>query len=354
MRTFPALALLATLAAPGSAARAAEESPFPPGTSSQRLEGLRCSLVMPAEWDPAKERSLVVVLHGAGGSETGMAGSLAFLAEREFVVLAPKSVGPTWVKNDLDAVRRIVADLRKRLRVGPERLHALGFSNGGWNLAPVAFDEDLRFTSATWVAAGFTGGSVPKHARRGMGALALAGEKDPNRDEAERTVDLLQGKVRSVMCRVQPGKAHEWPDALMPFYGWWLEVQEGRFVPGECLPFDWIEDPAKGPALSAERRTGALAYLYSKDQAADPVAKALQNEVLLDPLVQRFGRQCVAWRLERGEAADLLRDQKVAGTPAVVVFDPSGKPVKALSGKIAPPVLAAALRSVAPDKSMPK
>lgn len=332
----------------------AEDPPFPPGLSSHVLEGLRCSVVMPPEFDPAKERSLLVILHGAGGTETGMAGSLQFLAAREFVVVAPKSKAATWDGKDLDAVRRIVADLRKRLRIGEGRLHGAGFSNGGWNLAPVVFDEDLRFASACWIAAGYNGGSVPKAARRTMGVLALAGETDGNRPAAEKTPDLLEGKVRHGMCRIQPGKAHEWPDGLMEFYGWWLEAQEGRFVPGECRALDWVEDGSRALALAAERRTGGLCFVWSKGDLGSAEAKAFQNEVLLDPLVQRFGGQAVAWRVEREAAGESLREWKVKETPAAVVFDRSGKVVKTLQGKVAAGALAAALRAVVPDKSLPK
>lgn len=358
------LALAAAAAAPSPPAApppaapppAAAEAPFPPGMSSATLEGLRCSVVMPPEWDPAKERSLVVILHGNGGTETGMAGSLQFLAEREFVVVAPKSRGLGWDAKDVEAVRRITADLKKRLKVGPARLHAAGFSNGGWNLAPLAFDEALVFTSACWIAAGYKGGSVPKHAKNGMGVLALAGEEDGNRPHAEKTPDLLEGKVRSAMCRLQPGKGHEWPDALMPFYGWWLEVQEGRFEPGRCLPFDWVEDPAAGAAAAKERKTGALEYWWSAKSAGDAAARALQNETLLDPLVQRFGRQCAAWKrdAEAEGAAEAMAAAKVKEVPAVVVYDRKGEAVKVLQGRITPAALAQALRAVAPDKSLPK
>jgi poly(3-hydroxybutyrate) depolymerase len=208
-----AAALALVLALAGSEG----DAPFPPGTSSQRLEGLACSLVMPEAFDPAKERSMIVILHGAGGTETGMAGSLAHLAADDFVVLAPKSAGQTWAKADLDAVLRIVADLKRRLRIGEGRLHAAGFSNGGWNLDPVAFDEKLRFASACWIAAGYKGGKPPAHAKKGMGVLALAGAEDGNRDAAEKTPDLLEGKVRSAECRIQPGLGHAWPEKLMPY-----------------------------------------------------------------------------------------------------------------------------------------
>ena len=59
--------LLALLALAPTAAAAAEE-PFPPGTSSREMEGLRCSLVIPEGDDPAAERSLLVIRHGGGGT----------------------------------------------------------------------------------------------------------------------------------------------------------------------------------------------------------------------------------------------------------------------------------------------
>ena len=349
---LPAI-LLAALAAAGAAA-GQEAAPFPPGTSSQSLEGLRCSVVMPAEFDPAKERSLVVVLHGAGGTETGMAGSLAFLAERECAVLAPKSRGQTWDKPDVDAVRRIVADLKKRLRVGNRRLHALGFSNGGWNLAPLAFDEDLGFATACWVAAGYSGGKPPDRAKKTMAVLALAGEKDPNRGAAEKTPDLLKDKVRSAEARVEPGIGHEWPAGQMPYYGWWLGLQEGRFVPGETLAFAWSDDEGAARAAMAERRTGALVYWFSKEDADRPEARTLQNETLQDPMVRVFGGRLLAWRRDRAGDAAGFAAAGLKETPAVVVLDAAGKPVKTLQGKISAQALAAALRSVARDKSVPK
>jgi poly(3-hydroxybutyrate) depolymerase len=124
---------------------------------------------MPAGFDVAKEHSLVVVLHGNGGTDDGMARSLMHLCKKDFVVLAPKSTGLGWNGPDVDAVRRMVADLRKRLHIGERRLHVVGFSNGGWNLAPLAFDEALRVHSACWVAAGFQGGERPAPGEEGDG-----------------------------------------------------------------------------------------------------------------------------------------------------------------------------------------
>jgi dienelactone hydrolase len=319
------------------------------------MEGLRWSVVMPASFDPARERSMIVVLHGAGGTETGMAASLSHLAEEEFVVLAPKSAGPTWAKADLDAVRRAVASLKGRLRVGEGRLHAAGFSNGGWNLSPLAFDPELRFASACWIASGWKEGKPPPHAKKGMGVLALAGAEDGNRPAAERTPGLLEGKVRSAECLLEPGLGHAWPGKLMPYYRWWLLVQEGRFTPGDCAAFDWVPDAAAAAARRAERKAGGFVYFYAADQAGDAAAKAFQNETLRDPLVRRFGSQLAAWKAERGEAAEAFAKEGLTATPAVVVHDAAGKAVKAFQGpRISPAALAAALRSVAPDRSLPK
>jgi predicted esterase len=309
---------------------------------------------MPGEWDPAQERSLMVILHGAGGTETGMAGSLAHLAEDGFVVVAPKSAGPTWAKADLDAVRRIVADLKKRLRIGEGRLHGAGFSNGGWNLAPVVFDESLGFASATWIAAGYKGGSVPKSARKTMGVLALAGSEDGNRDAAEKTPDLLEGKVRSAECRIQPGLGHEWPGKLVPYFRWWLLVQEGRFTPGDCAAFEWNASPAEAEALAKRAGSGIFLYYYDPE-ARDEAARTFQNETLRDPLVQRFGGQLAAMKNPATPGSDGLKDRGISSLPAVLLLDQDSRTLKVLCGKkLDARSLAAAFRTLAPDKSLPK
>lgn len=332
------------------------DPPFPAGTSSQELEGLRCSIVMPAEWDATKERSLAVILHGNGGTETGMAGALEFLSREGFCVLAPKSKGLGWDDADVAAVRRIVKDLVKRLHVGEGRLHGAGFSNGGWNLEKLVFEDDLPFASACWIAAGHQGRKPPDRARKTMGALALAGENDANRRAAEATPGSLEGKVRSAEVRIEPGIGHEWPKGQMEYYGWWLGVQEGRFVPGKTLAFPWSADETAARARMESGKTGGFVYWYDSRQGDDERARAFQNEVLQDSLVRRFGGQLAAWKRDRaaegGEEA--FAAEKLKETPAVVVMDRKGKVLKTLQGKISAAALGQAFRAAAPDKSLPK
>jgi len=345
-----ALAILTVLAALVPA-RAADQ-PFPAGTSSHELHGLRCSIVMPAEFDVEKEHSLVVLLHGAGGTETGMASALEFLTKDDYVVLAPKSRGQTWAANDLADVRAIVKDLKGQLNIGERRLHGAGFSNGAWNLAPVALDGELHFQSATWIAGGFTGGKLPKHAKK-MGVLALAGAEDGNRNAAEATPKSTRDDVRMAEVRIQPDLGHKWPRELMPYYGWWLGVQEDRYVPGETMAFEWRASRDDALAAIPESKAGGIEYWYSADDAEDEQARFLQNDVLQDHAVRFFGSQLTAWKLDRKEHEEAFAALKIKSTPAIVVYDKKGKPKKTLTGKIKASALGKALKFVARTRKLP-
>jgi predicted esterase len=331
----------------------AQESPYPKGSSSQNFAGLKFQLVVPDDYDPGKTWSLVVVLHGAGGTETGMAGTLQPLARDGFVVCAPKSTGQTWNTPDIGKVGEIVRHLRETLSIG-DGLHSMGFSNGGWNLAPLAFDEKLHFKSACWVAAGYNGGKVPKWARKEMGCMALAGTEDGNAPHARKTVDLLEDKVRSVECHLQPGLGHSFPNKLLPYYFYWVKVMDGRFVPGEDGSFPWKDDPGAAKERMAGEKRGGFFYFYSKGDAEKKEARALQNEVFFDRYVRFFGEQLVAVKLEREQHEDLFAELGLKTTPAVAVLDPSGKVTKKFEKKFKAKSLASALRKHAKQKRPPK
>jgi hypothetical protein len=260
-----------------------------------------------------------------------------------------------WEPDDLERVRRGIAGLKTALNVGEKRLHGAGYSNGGWNLAPVVFDEDLHFTSACWIAAGHRGGKPPKHAKKGMGVLALAGAQDGNRNAAEATPGLLEDDVRSAECRIQPDLGHSWPGELMPYYAWWLGVQEGRYVPGATLAFEWDDGGADPPPPADDGKSGSFVYWY--DTAADAeseVARVFQNETLQDPAVRFFGKQLRASKRDQSEAPERFDELGLKSTPAIVVYDAKGKVKKSLSGKIKAKSLASALRGAAKVKKQPK
>ena len=187
----------------GRAARA-DDWPYPPGRSSPVIEGLTVELDLPRELSKDKTASMVVILHGAGGTATGMAGSLREWTGLGYVICAPKSTDQTWSAPDIQAVKRIAEHMKSVLPIDPAKVHVVGFSNGGWNLDPLAFDDALHPCSATWIAAGCRTGSAPKWAKKGLGVLALAGTEDGNAKSAAETVKILDGKVRCVEARFQP------------------------------------------------------------------------------------------------------------------------------------------------------
>lgn len=347
MRWTPFLCLL-ILTGPARA----DDLPYPPGRSQHTLEGLATTILVPEELSARNPASLIVLLHGSGDTGANLAHTLTSWVELNYVVLAPSAPSGNWTLSDVQATIRIAEKLLKELPIDKRKVHSIGFSNGGWNLGPVAFSDKLKCCSATWVAAGYRGGKVSRWAKKGLGVLALAGEQDGNAGAARGTVPALAGKVRSVEARFQPNLGHKWPRELMPYLKWWMGVQEGRFVPGKDLNFKYGEDFDDAvESLKGKKKGGVLVYVYSPDDQDNPDARSLQNEVMLDRMVRHYGEQLAAVRLEHDEETAKLG---VKQTPAVVVADRTGKVKKVLQGKIKARSLASALRSVAPNKKRPK
>ncbi|MFV1959248.1 MAG: hypothetical protein ACC662_07525, partial [Planctomycetota bacterium] len=295
-------------------------------------------------------------LHPAAGPAGNMADLFEAWGKDGYVVCAPQARDITWEAGDLKRVLAIAAQLKKVLPIDPARVHVLGYSDGGNNLCPLAFDDDLRPRSVTWVASSYTGAQVPKWARRGLGALFLCGTDDPERRGAEKSVGQLRGKVRSVEIRLQPELGHGFPRDLRPYLRWWMGVQEGRFVAGEGRVFEWKEDlDAALASLKDVKKGGVLVYVFSGDDADKPSMRALQQEVFLDEAVRFFGLQLRRVRVDRSKHADVAARLGVEATPALVVLDRRGK-VKAVHVErtLTPGRVAKSLRQVAPRRRMPK
>lgn len=332
-------------------------APYPQGESVQDIEGLKVWLHVPQAISANKPASMVVILHGAGGTASGMAGALRAWPKDGYVVVAPKSKGQVWEASDLVAVQKIAAHIKAVMPIDPDKVHVVGFSNGGWNLHTIAFDGDLKPVTATWVAAGFRSGSVPQWAEDRLAAMAIAGAQDGNVGAARETVPTLHEKVRSVEVRVQENLGHSWPDKEMDYLRWWMGVMEGRFTVGDDRSFAWGTSVSEAvETLKNQKKGGILLYVYDPKADVDkPEAKMLQNEVFHDLDVRHYGRQLEAVKLEWPAAqAELeLRKIKLKETPAVVVLKRDGKIKKVLQGKIKARKLASALKSVAPDRSKP-
>ncbi len=353
MRRAVLFALL-VLAAPA----AAQDKPrFPPGKSTPTLGGLSCHLELPERFDPAKEYSLLVALHGMRATAASIASWFEPLVPAGFVVLAPQARGPVWSKPDVESVKAAIAEVAAAVRIGRGRLHAAGFSNGGAHLAFLAFDDEPAFATACFMGSGFGGGKVAERAKEGMAVVALCGALDPALPAVEMTPKRLAGEVRRVDFLTQPGLGHEIPDALMPFYYHWVKAMEGRFFPGDDTSFPWIDDLLAARERLQDKPDAAFVYLFDEKDKDDADAKAVQNEVFLDPLVQHYGRRLVAVKIDRDLEPDLLDALGVKTTPAVVVLkaglDPAGITAR-FEGKTDAKALSDALRAVCADKSPPR
>jgi predicted esterase len=332
----------------------AGDAPYPKGKSHQKFGELSFYLVLPEDYDPAKEYSLLVALHGMDATETSIASWFEPLAREQFVVCAPRASGSTWNKPDIEKVKELVGHLTKVLSIGEGRLHGTGFSNGGQKLPLLVFDKDLRFASACFMGSGFTGYPVPKRAKKEMGVLAIAGSKDRARGAAEKTPDLLKGKVRQVECRIQEGLDHDIPDELMPYCHYWLKVMEGRFFPGETASFEWVDDLEVAKLTIADEKKASFVYFYDERLPEDAAARRVEFEVFFDPLVRHFGSRLVAVKLDVEIDDAYLAELGFEKTPAIAVLKPDMSVAKTFEGDIDAKALAKAMRSVAKDRSMPK
>ncbi|MFV1959246.1 MAG: hypothetical protein ACC662_07515, partial [Planctomycetota bacterium] len=221
-------------------------------------------------------------------------------------------------------------------------------------LPPLAFDDDLHPCSATWMAAGCQGGNIPKWAKTGLGAIALAGTEDPNARAAGETVRILRNKVRSVEVRYQEGIGHELPTKLLPYLQWWMGVQEERFTPGDDLSFEWTEDlPAAIRSLEGAKKGGVMVYVFSAEDQGKPEARVLQQEVFFDPEVRFLGQQLRCVRLDAARHADEGAKLGVKTTPSLVILDRKGKVKKIYAEKFKARKIARTLRGVAPNRRMP-
>jgi predicted esterase len=144
--------------------KAVEDTGEPSPTGFVRLEHGESSAVLltPEEIDPARRYPLITVFHGAGRMDemlVKMARNVP--AERDALVLVPRSVEPTWdlifggERADLDFLEYAYDLIYRRYPIDPERQALLGYSDGASYAVSLALANPLVFDAAMCWAAGF-------------------------------------------------------------------------------------------------------------------------------------------------------------------------------------------------------
>lgn len=351
----PLLAALA-LAIAVLPARAEDDLPYPPGRCTRTLEGLKTTLVLPPGRPAEGARwSLVIALHGAGGAGSTMADRLETWATGGYVLCAPKAKDLTWEPNDLESTLAIAKHLMEVLPIDPKKVHVVGYENGGDEMSPLVFDDDLKPRSAAWLTSGYRGTQVPRWAKATMAVIAVAGTRDPSLKAARRTVPALRKKVRHVELRVVQDLGHRFPISELNYLRWWVGAQEGRLVPGEDLSFLWEENVEAAVASQATvKKGGVLVWFFTREDAASDVARTIQHRVFFSAEVRFLAGQIPTVRLDAVEDAKALQAYGVKTAPALVVLDREGEVRARFEGEIEVKQVVRALKKVAPKRTMPK
>lgn len=94
------------------------------------------SLYVPEQYDTERHWPLIIALHGGGGANDEYL--LTWLRPAKstgYIVLAPKSLGPTWAiekpEPDVVSVTSMLMTLRERYAIDPDRILVTGLSDGG-------------------------------------------------------------------------------------------------------------------------------------------------------------------------------------------------------------------------------
>ncbi len=339
-----AIAALACLAAPSAVAK--DTPAYAKGLSQQMFDERPFDLHIPDDYDPEKTWGLIVQIDGMEMDTE------PFVSEG-YIVCRPKkkytrnAATSTWAGSAVEDVRSLAIHLAKKLNVPENRIHLIGFDQGIHGiLTMVAFGKKSPFISVTYMMSSFHTGSIAKRAKTKMGML-WQGNAEKAAESVKLPTEMLDGKVRSIEERDEPRLLET------KYYRYWLKVMEGEFTPGHDQSFWWQTDErelpesgtradlppldlmAQGRALAERRRQPLMLYVYSDDDADNPAAKTLQNVTFMSHHVRKPAELVVAVKVEQKELAAVVGEEiTVAETPAVVLFDHTGKEAARFEGKV--------------------
>jgi predicted esterase len=159
------------------------QSPYPPGLEALDLEGGPAPAVFVPSTLPSGPVPVMVLLHGATSNPMHALRVVQDEAERrQFVVVAPKSVGTTWdvihggFGPDVAALDHVLTAVFDHVPADPRRLAIAGFSDGASYALTLGLANGALFPSILAFSPGFF---VPAR-RQGTPAIFVShGRADP-------------------------------------------------------------------------------------------------------------------------------------------------------------------------------
>jgi poly(3-hydroxybutyrate) depolymerase len=273
--TWIALSLAACLFAPAAVARG-KAAKKPPEWSEEagrpvlrvfEPAPMRAYLHVP-ELPEGKKTSLVVVLHGHGGTPTGMLGYGASIADaRGEVWMAcegsgeeqtDRGPGRSWKPaTDVPGILACVDAALERYPIDPRRVVLMGHSAGGTMSLLAYAGRKAGFAGVYTTAAPMT----PTSAQKGARVVVTVGTRDPNFSVFPAARQAAEKTVVARLVAVE-GLEHDLPDPLYSTEAltWILDAR----CPSEeiCVPKDpSAEAPAPPGSVAAKAKGGTFRHV---------------------------------------------------------------------------------------------
>lgn len=198
------------------------------GSFEENFKGTHYCGYIPVSCAKSKNMSLVVALHGAGGSARNFISAWSSVAnEHKFAVIAIKSVGQTWNYDSGTLVDAAIEDFKKHCDFNKDRILINGFSAG----AHVGLHMAIKYNKYAAVAP--VGGgcridllsTAELNAATSLPVYFIAGEKDPNLAPMKQVKKQLEDKGYTVKLDVAAGLGHNYPnDASENIWKWFDNI----------------------------------------------------------------------------------------------------------------------------------
>ncbi|HWQ54093.1 MAG TPA: alpha/beta fold hydrolase [Bryobacteraceae bacterium] len=249
-------------------------------------------ILVPAAYDGTRPFPLVFALHGTGGTEATMIdgpqygkGALKRAAERSgALIVSPFGRGVTEFRgigeNDILSV---LADVRRRYRVDPDRIYLTGHSMGGTGSAYLAMRHPDVFAAAAPLAAAYSFPWLAANLKQ-VPSWWIMGAADDH--YYHLGVDPGIARLRALGCPVRytnlPGKGHGGPvEDLEGVVAWLLEHK--RAHPREYV-FE-VDTPMHGRAwwtsVEAITEPGKMAMVKARAEGRGRARLELTNVAAL-------------------------------------------------------------------------